>query len=146
MLFSFPSLSKKKYHLAVAARKLMIFVKPAVSCPIECNRCLSQLSACPREQISCGVSVRSSERIVRTLRQADCPRALATGLTARLIRAARPGFPARGSLLPRVPAQPTARCRSNGPWDCGLQRPQWPWCRACSGSLCCPTQSHSDRY
>jgi hypothetical protein len=111
--------------------------------------CLSQLSACPREQISCGVSARSSERIVRTLRRADCPRTLATlatGLTARLMRAALPRALARGSLLPRVPAQPTSRCRSNGPWDCGLQLPQWHWCRACSGSLCCPTQSHGDRH
>ncbi len=109
ILFSFPSLSIKQNRLAVTERNLMEFVKPAVSCPIECNRLL----VCVR--ISCG------------FRRADCPRALATGLPARLMRAFLPRAPASGSLLPRAPAAPTSRCRSDGPWDCGVQRQQWSW-------------------
>jgi hypothetical protein len=96
-----------------------------------------QLSAC----LPCGVFARSSKRIVRTLLRADCPRALATGLTTRLIRAALPRAPARGLLLPRprVQAAPTvtSRRRCDGPWDCGLQRQQWPWWPA---ALACAVQ------
>ncbi len=74
-----------------------------------------------------GVSARSSERLIHTLQRADCPRALATGMSARLMWAALPRAPASGLRLPHAPAAPTSRCRGDGPWDCGLQLPRWPW-------------------
>ncbi len=93
-----------------------------------------QSSACLRADLvrvsASGVSARSSDQIVRTLRWfrcADCPRALATGLPAFLMRAVHPRAPASELLLPRTPAALTSRCRSGGPWDCGMQRPQWSW-------------------
>ena len=67
ILLSFSSLSIMQNRLAVAERNLMEFVKPAVSCPIECNRLL----VCVR--ISCG------------FRRAACPRAPASRLSANCI-------------------------------------------------------------
>ena len=90
-----------------------------------------QSSACLRADLvrvsASGVSARSSEQIVRTVRRADGPRALTTGLPASLMQAVLPRAPASGLLLPRAPAAPTSRCRSDGPWDCGVQRQQWSW-------------------
>jgi hypothetical protein len=65
-----------------------------------------------------------SEQIVRTVRRADGPRALTTGLPARLMQAVLPRAPASGL---RAPAAPTSCCRSDGPWDCRVQRQQWSW-------------------
>jgi hypothetical protein len=125
ILFSFPSLSIKQNRLAVAERNLMEFVKPAVSCPIECNRllvcvrisCGFRRAACPRAPVS-RLSARSGVRIAR---------ALTTGLPACLMQAVLPRAPASRLLLPRSPAAPTSRCRSDGPCDCGVQRQQWSW-------------------
>ena len=125
VLLSFSTLSIKQNRLAVAERNLMEFVKPAVLCPIECNRLL----LCVR--ISCGFR-RADCRL--SAQRADCPHGPAcgwparfdNGLPARLMQAVLPRAPASGLLLPRAPA-PTPRCRSDGQWDCGLQRPQWPW-------------------
>ncbi len=111
--------SEESEHKAKSSgRNLMEFVKPAVSCPIECNRLL----VCVRVSAS-GMYARSSEQVVRTLRRADCPHALATGLLARLMRA----------LLPRAPAV-----------DCSCLALRWrppptaaataPQTVACSGS------------
>ena len=89
-----------------------------------------QSSACLRAdlvRVSASVSARYSEQIVRTVRRADGPRALTTGLPARLMQAVLPRAPASGLLLPRAPAAPASRCRSDGPWDCGVQRQQWSW-------------------
>ncbi len=65
ILFSFPSLSIKQNFLAVDERNLMEFVKPAVSCSVECNRLL----VCVRTQdlvrgLASGVSARSSEQMI----------------------------------------------------------------------------------
>jgi hypothetical protein len=89
-----------------------------------------QSSACLRAdlvRVSASVSARYSEQIVRTVRRADGPRALTTGLPARLMQAVLPRAPASGLLLPRAPAAPASRCRSDGPWDCSVQRQQWSW-------------------
>jgi hypothetical protein len=97
-----------------------------------------QSSACLREDLvrvsASGVSARSSEWIVRTLRLADFPRALETGLSTRLMRAALPRAPASGLLLPRAPAAPTSRCHS-GTVDCSGRigpGPWWPAAVACA--------------
>jgi hypothetical protein len=87
-LFSFPSLSKKQYHLA----DLMIFVKPDVSCSIECNR----LPVCvpPRADLVWRV---------RELQRADCRHSPASGLPAR-----------SGNMLDRSPhasSSPTSSCK-----------------------------------
>jgi hypothetical protein len=139
ILLSFSSLSIKQNRLAVAERNLMEFVKPAVSCLIECNcllvcvwiSCGFRRAACPRAPAS-RLSARSGR-----LRRADGPRALTTGLPARLMQAVLPRAPASGLLLPRAPAAPTSRCRSDGPWDCGVQRQQWSWWPA---ALACAVQ------
>jgi hypothetical protein len=114
----------------------MEFEKPAVSCPIYCNRLL----VC--DTLWCGSRAGFGKRFVRALQRADCPHALACGIC---------GLPARlGSRLARSPCASTypASCcnqvapalRSGGAhlplpqrplsdaaWDCGLQRPQWLW-------------------
>jgi hypothetical protein len=61
---------QKAKSSAVAARNLMIFVKPAVLCPIECNQLL--VCVTPRADLV---------RRVRALQQVDCPRAPANGLS-----------------------------------------------------------------
>ena len=125
ILLSFPSLSIKQNRLAVAERNLMEFVKPALSCPIECNRllvcvqisCGFRRAACPRTPASRS-SARSGVRIARALWQQACP---LVSCASNLPRA-----PASGLLLPRAPAAPTSRCRSDSPWDCqcGVRRQQ----------------------
>ncbi len=90
-----------------------------------------QSSACLRADLvrvsASGVSARYSEQIVLKVRRADGPRALTTGLPARLMQAVLPRAPASGLLLPRAPAAPTSRCHSDSPWDCVVQRQQWCW-------------------
>ena len=89
-----------------------------------------QSSACLRAdlvRVSASVSARYSEQIIGTVRRADGPRALTTGLPARLMQAVLPRALASGLLLPRALAAPTSRCRSDSPWDCVVQRQQWCW-------------------
>jgi hypothetical protein len=74
VLLSFSTLSIKQNRLAVAERNLMEFVKPAVLCPIECNRLL----LCVR--ISCGFR-RADCRL--SAQRADCPHGPACGWPAR---------------------------------------------------------------
>ncbi len=78
----------KANRLAVAERNLMEFLKPAVSCPIECNCLLVCV------QISCGFG----ERRVRALQRADCPHAPGCGLPAR--------FDNRLALSPHASSSP----------------------------------------
>jgi hypothetical protein len=123
ILLLFSSLSIKQNRLAVAERNLMEFVKPAVSCPIECNRLLVcvriwrgfRRAACPRAPAS-RLSARSGVRMACTLWQQAC-----------LLASCKQFPPASGLLLPRAPAAPTSRCRSDSPWDCVVQRQQWCW-------------------
>jgi len=105
-----------------------------------------QSSACLRADLvrvsASGVSARSSEQIVRTVRRADGPHALTTGLPARIMQAVPPCkriAPASGGAhLPLPQRQPLGLCRAAAAVVLV----------ACSGtsSLCCPTQSHSDRH
>jgi hypothetical protein len=131
ILLLFSSLSIKQNRLAVAERNLMEFVKPAVSCPIECNRLLVWV------------------RIWRGFRRAAClradgPHALTTGLPARIMQAVppckriAPASRSGGAHLPLPQRQPLGLCRAAAAVVLV----------ACSGtsSLCCPTQSHSDRH
>ncbi len=108
ILFSFPSLSMKQNHMAVSERNLMEFVKPAISCPIECNLLLvCVLISCGFQKAACP---RAPEQLVRALQRADCLHAPACGLP-----------------LPWAPVGPTSRCRSNCPWDCDVHLQQWSW-------------------
>ena len=94
ILFSFPSVSIKQNRLAVAERSLMEFVKPAVSCPIECNRLLVCVriscgfwrAACPRAPAS-RLSARSGVRIARALWQQACPLASCEQFSRELLQA-----------------------------------------------------------
>jgi len=91
-----------------------------------------------------GVSARSSEQIVRTVLRADGPHALTTGLPARIMQAVppckriAPASRSGGAHLPLPQRQPLGLCRAAAAVVLV----------ACSGtsSLCCPTQSHSDRH
>ena len=93
VLLSFSTLSIKQNRLAVAERNLMEFVKPAVSCPIECNRLLVCVRiscgfrrACPRATAS-RLSARSGVRMARALWQQACPLASCKQFSRELLQA-----------------------------------------------------------
>jgi hypothetical protein len=137
VLLSFSTLSIKQNRLAVAERNLMEFVKPAVSCPIECNRLLVCVRiscgfrrACPRATAS-RLSARSGVRMARALWQQACPLASCKQFSRELLQA-------DCALRRRPPPAPLGLWRAAAAVvlvACSL-----------SSSLCCPTQSHSDRH
>ena len=98
VLLSFSTLSIKQNRLAVAERNLMEFVKPAVSCPIECNRLL----VCVR--ISCGFR-RADCRL--SAQRADCPHGPACGWPAR--------FDNRLARSPHASSSPASSCKRIAP-------------------------------
>ena len=101
ILFSFPSLSMKQNHMAVSERNLMEFVKPAISCPIECNLLLvCVLISCGFQKAACP---RAPEQLVRALQRADCLHAPACGLPAH--------FGNRLASSPHASSYPASSCK-----------------------------------
>jgi hypothetical protein len=143
ILFSFPSLSIKQNRLAVAERNLMEFVKPAASCPIECNpllvcvrtSCGFWRAECPRAPAS-RLSAQSGVRIARALWQQACPLASCEQFSRELLQADCSCL----ALRRRLPPAAAATVRGL------LREPAAVVLVAYSVSLCCPTQSHSDRH
>ncbi len=119
----------------------MIFVKPLVSCPIECIRLLvCVLPPCPTR----GSRTDFGELRVRALQRADCPHAPASGLFARSGN--------RLVLSPHASSSPASSCKriapaSRPPQAAAATASGTVACSsssglvACSGSLRCPLQS-----
>jgi hypothetical protein len=138
ILLSFPSLSIKQNRLAVAERNLKEFVKPAVSCPIECDcllvcmriSCGFRRAACPRAPVS-RLSARSCVRIARALWQQACPLSSCEQFSRELLQADCSCLALRQRPPPAAAATAPVTVSCSGRLAAAVLV-------ACSGSLCCP--------